>query len=204
ADQPPRQRGHGDAPSRVPQQVHEVEPGRVVRQRVECIGDDGERAIEVSPGFGTPVWLEEGAPEPGWRGHLRVPQDDGPVVQREAVPEGPEVDHERARRHDGVQPPTRELPSRASHGGGRRAARANSESAARESPRSRAARAMLRYVVGQLAQALFASASSESARWGRPSEYAAIAPARKTPWSRSKIRPASSQDPSARSVSRAQ
>src|SRR5213593_39525 len=51
---------------------------------------------------------------------MRVLQDDGAVVQREAVPQGPDVDQERARRDDGVQPPTLEgeLPSRG--GSGRR------------------------------------------------------------------------------------
>src|SRR2546425_12933700 len=50
---------------------------------------------------------------------MRVLQDDGPIVQREAVPQGPEVDQERARRDDGVRPPTLEgeLPSRGGSGG---------------------------------------------------------------------------------------
>src|SRR5207247_6400445 len=103
-------------------------------QRVDCLGRDGERQVQLAAESGRQVGVQEGTPNA--RGGLdeRVERDNRAVVEGEAVPERAGVNHDGRTRHGEIEPRIAgEL-----HVGPSLRAWATSESAELESPRQRA------------------------------------------------------------------
>ena len=128
----PGERRHGHRGPGVPQEVHGVEPGGSVHERIEGKSSNHQRPVHMAAQIRGPVRRGERPPQPRRVDDERVQRDDRDVVQGEPIPEGAEVDDHGAQR------------DRQKHPLGSHLARARNESAAAGYPRVLAIAAAVR------------------------------------------------------------
>ena len=130
----PRQRGHGDTRPRMPEEIDEVEPRGAAEPRIDCVGGDGERPVQLAAESGRPIGVHEDTPNARWVLDEGIERDNRAVVEGKAVPESADVDDDGRTRHGEIESRIAgELHERPSL-----RAWATSESAELESPRQRA------------------------------------------------------------------
>ena len=84
-----------------------MKPGRVEAQfPIQDVGRDRERTVQAASDVRGPVGREKGAPHAARGMKQRIEQNDGVVVQGEAVPKGAEVHDHRSGADDEEQPPS--------------------------------------------------------------------------------------------------